>query len=102
MKIKKNDTVQINTGKDKGKKGKVLQVFPELNKVVVEGMNMMAKNVRPKKMGEKGQVVRYNAPLNASNVQIFCSSCSKGVRVGYLVDKAGKKVRICRTCKQAL
>jgi large subunit ribosomal protein L24 len=102
MKIKKNDTVQIITGKDKGKKGKVLQVFPDLNKVVVEGMNMMAKNVRPKKMGEKGQVVRYNAPVNASNVLIFCSSCGKGVKVGYKTDASGKKVRICRKCKQVV
>lgn len=102
MNLKKNDTVQIISGKDKGKKGKVLQIFPGLNKVVVEGMNMMAKNVRPKKMGEKGQVVRYNAPLSASNVMLFCSSCGKGVRTGNIIDKAGKKIRICRKCKQAV
>ncbi len=67
--VKKNDTVQILAGKDKGKKGKVLQVFPKLNKVVVEGINMTVKNVRPKQQGEKGQVVRYNAPIHASNVK---------------------------------
>ncbi len=69
MKIKKNDTVQIIAGKDKGKKGKVLQVLPKKNRVIVEGINMTAKNVRPKKMGEKGQVVRYNAPIHISNVK---------------------------------
>lgn len=69
MKIKKNDQVKIIAGKDRGKKGKVLQVLPQKNKVVVEGINMMAKNVRPKRAGEKGQVVRYNAPIDASNVK---------------------------------
>lgn len=102
MKIKKNDTVQIASGKDRGKKGKVLQVYPSVGKIVVEGINMMAKNVRPKKMGEKGQVVRYNAPFAASKALVFCSSCSKGVRVGYAMNKDGKKTRICRKCKQAI
>ncbi|MFA6553219.1 MAG: 50S ribosomal protein L24 [Patescibacteria group bacterium] len=100
MYLKKNDTVQIITGKDRGKKGKVLQTFPQSNKVVVEGMNMMAKNVRPKKMGEKGQVVRYNAPVHASNVLLFCSKCNKPVKVGFTRSKDGKKIRICRKCKQ--
>jgi len=69
MKIKKNDQVQVIAGKDRGKKGKVLQALPDKNKVVVEGVNMMAKNVRPKRSGEKGQVVRYNAPIDVSNVK---------------------------------
>ncbi len=69
MHVKKNEIVKIITGKDKGKKGKVLQVLPGENRVVVEGVNMLAKNVRPKKMGEKGQVVRFNAPIHASNVK---------------------------------
>lgn len=69
MHVKKGDNVKILTGKDRGKKGKVLQVFPQLNKVVVEGINMTVKNVRPKQQGQKGQVVRYNAPIHASNVQ---------------------------------
>ncbi|MFH1207387.1 MAG: 50S ribosomal protein L24 [Patescibacteria group bacterium] len=100
MYLKKNDAVQIMTGKDRGKKGKVLQTFPSINKVVVEGMNMMAKNVRPKKQGEKGQVVRYNAPVDASNVSLFCGKCSKPVRVGLTKTADGKKIRICRKCKQ--
>ncbi|MFA5052423.1 MAG: 50S ribosomal protein L24 [Patescibacteria group bacterium] len=100
MYFKKNDTVQIITGKDRGKKGKVLQTFPKMNTVVVEGMNMKAKNVRPKRQGEKGQVVRYNAPVDASNVQLFCSKCNKPVRVGLTKTADGKKIRICRKCKQ--
>lgn len=102
MNIKKNDIVKIITGKDRGKKGKVLQVLPQDGRVIVEGINMMAKNVRPKRQGEKGQVVRYNSPINASNVSIFCSRCDKGVRVGFTISKDGKKIRICRKCKQGL
>jgi large subunit ribosomal protein L24 len=102
MNIRKDDTVQIISGKDRGKKGKVLQVYPQTNKIVAEGINMMAKNVRPKRMGEKGQVVRYNAQIDAAKALVFCSSCGKGVRVGFITDKAGKKTRICRKCKQAL
>jgi large subunit ribosomal protein L24 len=102
MKIRKNDIVKIITGKDRGKKGKVLQVFSKEDKIVVEGMNMMAKNVRPKKMGEKGQVVRYNAPIDAAKVLFFCSKCNKGVRVGFVITKDGKKTRICRKCKNSI
>jgi len=102
MKIKKNDIVKIISGKDKGKKGKVLQVFPKQKRVVVEGINMMTKSVRPKKMGEKGQIVQYNAPINATNVLLFCSKCNKAVRTSYLIAKDKKKDRICRKCKQTV
>ncbi len=102
MKIRKNDIVKIITGKDRGKKGKVLQVFSKEDKIVVEGINMMAKNVRPKKMGEKGQVVRYNTPIDAAKVLFFCSKCNKGVRVGFVITKDGKKTRICRKCKNSI
>ncbi|XOU94514.1 MAG: 50S ribosomal protein L24 [Candidatus Kerfeldbacteria bacterium] len=102
MKIKKNDIVTVIAGKDKGKKGKVLQVFTEKELLVVEGMNMMAKNVRPKKQGAKGQVVRYNAPMNVSKVMLFCSKCNKPVRTESLISKDGKKSRICKKCKQVI
>lgn len=102
MKIKKNDIVKIKSGKDKGKKGKVLQIFNKEEMVVVEGINMMAKNVRPKKQGEKGQVVRYNAPINISKVMIFCSKCNKPTRTGYQISKEGVKSRICKKCNQTI
>lgn len=93
--IKKNDMAQILTGKDRGKQGKVLQVFPKVNKVVVEGMNMTVKNVRPKKQGEKGQVVRYNAPIHASNVKKIshdsAKSPAKNAEVKASVKTAPKK-----------
>ena len=102
MLIRKNDTVKVIKGKDRGKKGKVLQVFPGIGKVVVERINMTAKNVRPKKKGEKGQTVRYNAPMSISNVQLFCSKDNKAVRVGYIVSPDGKKQRVCKKCKQVI
>jgi len=100
MYIKKGDSVKMISGKDKGKKGKVLQVLAKDGRVVVEGLNMMAKSVRAKRMGEKGQVVRYNAPVTASNVLLFCSKCNKAVKVGFNISKDGKKTRVCRKCKQ--
>ncbi len=102
MKIHKNDIVIVISGKDRGKKGKVLQLMPHKGRVVVEGVNMMAKNVRPKRAGEKGQVVRYNAPFDISNVLLFCSKCNKAVRVGFRLSQEGKKDRICKKCKQVI
>ncbi|MFH0853616.1 MAG: 50S ribosomal protein L24 [bacterium] len=101
MKFKKGDNVQILTGKDRGKKGKIIQVLPKANKVVVDGINMMTKNVRPRRSREKGQIVKYNAPLNASNVMLISSKSGKPTRVGYQV--AGKKkTRYSHKLKEAL
>ncbi len=97
MKIKRNDTVKIMTGKDSGKSGKVIQVFNEENKVVVEGLNIMKKHLRSRKAGEKGQIIELSAPLSAANVMVVCPSCSKTVRVGYKMDGDVKK-RFCRKC----
>lgn len=94
--------VKIISGKDRGKKGKVLQIFNKENKVVVEGINMMAKNVRPKRQGEKGQVVRYNAPIGLSKVMLFCTKCNKAVRTGVHISKEGVKNRVCKKCNQTI
>lgn len=97
MKLKKNDNVIVIAGKDKGKKGKIVRTFPVAGRVIVEGLNLRKKRQRPKKQGEKGQTLEVAHPLEASNVQLFCASCGKGVRVGAKVgDK--KKIRICRGC----
>lgn len=99
MKIKKGDTVKIIRGKDKGKKGKVLRSFPKENKIVVEGLNLITKHVRPKKEGEKGQRIKMAVPLNISKVMLVCPQCKKPVRAGYRVLKDGRKKRYCRLCK---
>jgi len=97
MNIKKGDNVIVKTGKDLGKKGKVLKVFPALGRIVVEGVSIGKKRQKPRKSNEKGQVIERPMPLDVSNVQIFCSSCGKGVRLGSKEVK-GKKVRVCAKC----
>lgn len=101
MKIKKGDNVLIISGKDKGRKGKVLQVFSSIQKIVVENINLKKKSVKAKKSGEKGQIVEFPAPLNVSNAKIVCPKCSKASRIGYDV-KDGKKNRICKKCNQII
>jgi len=94
MKIKKNDTVKIISGKDKGKTGKVMQVFIKQGKVVVEGLNVRFKHARAKKQGEKGQRIEYSAPLDVSNVMLVDSKTGKVTRIGYKKLESGEKVRI--------
>ena len=101
MKIKKNDTVLIISGKDKGKQGKVLDAFPKEGKIVVEGINLRKKHQRPKKSGEKGQIVTMLGSVNISNAKLVCPSCKKPTRVGYKVEKE-RKTRICKKCKQEI
>ncbi len=97
MKIHKGDTIKIIAGKDKGKTGKVLKVLIKKNKVLVDGLNLYKKHVRPKNQGEKGEVVSVPRPMDVSNAMIVCPSCSMAVKVGYRFD-SGKKARICRKC----
>lgn len=96
MKIKKNDTVMIMVGKDKGKAGKVMQVFPKENKVVIEGLNIHYRHLRPRRQNEKGQRIEYAAPLNASNVMLVDPKTGKPTRVGYKKLESGERVRIAK------
>ena len=97
LKIKKNDTVVILSGKDKGKQGKVLGTVPSEDKVVVEGGNMVTCHVKPRRQGEEGGIVKREAAIYASKVQVVCPKCSKATRVAYEI-KDGKKVRTCKKC----
>lgn len=101
MKVKKGDSVLITAGKDKGRTGKVMKAMPKSLKILVEGINLKKKHVRPKKQGEKGQVVEIPAALDVSNVKIICPKCGKATRVGYAMDKDTKN-RICKKCKQVI
>lgn len=101
MKIKVNDKVRVSSGKNRSKEGKVIQVFPEGGKIVVEGVNVMKKHLRTRKQGEKGQVIELAAPLFASKVMLICPKCGKSARVGYKLE-AGNKKRICRACKELI
>lgn len=99
MRIKKGDTVQIISGKDKGNKGKVLRSLPKDNKIVVEGLNLVTKHVRPRRAGEKGQRIKMTTPLNVSKAMLICPHCKRAIRVGYKILTDGKKKRFCRKCK---
>ncbi|MFH1451069.1 MAG: 50S ribosomal protein L24 [bacterium] len=99
MKIKKGDNVLIISGKDRGKKAKVLSVFPQTERIVVEGVNLRRKHVRGKRAEEKGQVIESPASLHSSNAKLVCVKCGKATRAGYkIVEK--KKYRICKKCGQ--
>jgi len=98
MKIKKDDTVLIISGKDKGKKSKILRAFPKIKKVLAEGVNIRKKHTRPKKQGEKGQIIETPGPISVSNIKLICPKCGKATRVGYIIETE-KKYRICKKCK---
>ena len=99
MKIKKGDTVLIISGKDKKKKGKVLRTFPKQGKILVEGINLKKKHVKPKKESEKGQIVEKPYPMYASCAKLFCPTCQSPTRVGFKIVSKGEKRRICKKCK---
>ncbi len=101
MKIRTGDTVLIISGKDRGKKGKVLRTFPKDFKIIVEGLNIRKKATRPKRAGEKGQIVQKPAPMHVSNAKLVCSKCGKAARIGYKLAE-GKKYRICKKCGQEI
>ena len=104
MKIKTGDTVMILTGDKKtdcGQTGKVLQVSPEENKVIVEGRNIVSKHVKPRKAGDPSGIVKAESAIYACKVALVCPKCGKQTRVGYTVED-GKKVRICKKCKKVI
>ncbi len=97
MKIHKGDQVLIISGKDRGRISKVLRVFPKRNGVLVEGINLKKKHIRPKKEGEKGQIVKIPEVLNISNVKLICPKCKKSTKLGYKI-RGKKKYRVCKKC----
>ena len=95
--VKTGDTVVMLSGKDKGKQGKVLQVSPKEQKVIVEGLNMVTKHVKPRKEGQAGGIVKAESAIYACKVMPVCPKCGKATRIGHQV-KDGKNVRICKKC----
>ena len=98
--IRKNDTVLVTTGKDRGKKGRVIRIVAEKNRLIVEGVNLIKRHTKPNPgKNVKGGIVEREASLHASNVQLVCPECSKMTRVGHKILADGRKVRICRKCE---
>ena len=97
MRIKKGDTVQVLAGNDKGKTGEVLEVIPKDSKVVVKGVNVRKKHIKPRKQGEEGGIIPVECAIDSSKVNVVCPKCGKSTRVEYKVED-DKKVRICKKC----
>lgn len=101
MNLKKNDKVIILAGKDKGKTGEIREVMPSKNKVVVTGINMISKHVKPNQ-NNKGGIQKMEAPIDASNVAVVCSKCKKHMTPKNKVEQSGAATRICRKCNEAI
>lgn len=97
MKIKKGDNVQIMIGKDRGKQGAILKIDRKSNRVFLQGLNLFKKHRRPKKQGEKGEIISIPRSMDVSNVRLVCNYCDKPVRAGYRLEE-GNKLRYCKKC----
>ena len=97
MKIKKGDNVIVIAGKDRGKQSKVLRLYRETDKALVEGVNIHKKHQKPRREGEKGQMIDMPHPVHLSNILLYCPSCGQGVRMGAKIS-GDKKIRICKKC----
>ncbi|MCD4693586.1 MAG: 50S ribosomal protein L24 [Calditrichales bacterium] len=96
MKIVKNDTVKVLSGKYKGKTSKVLKIFSDTNKVIVEGVNIIKRHTRPSQKNQQGGIVEKEAPIHVSKVILVCNKCNRTTRVGYKFIEDGSKVRVCK------
>ena len=97
MKLKKGDTVQVLSGNDKGKQGEVLVVIPKKDKIIVKGVNIRKKHVKPRKQGEEGGIIQAECAIYSSKVNVVCPKCNKATKVAYSIEKDGK-VRVCKKC----
>jgi large subunit ribosomal protein L24 len=100
--VRRDDNVLILTGKDKGKKGKVLKAYPEDGRVVVEGCNIVTRHTKPRGQQKKGGRLKQESPINSSNVMIICGKCHKATRIAHEINQNGDKKRICKKCGATL
>ena len=97
MNIKKGDTVQVLSGNDKGKTGEVLEVIPKTSRVIVKGVNLRKKHVKPRKQGEEGGIISVECAIHSAKVNVVCPKCNKATRIGTEIVK-DEKVRVCKKC----
>ena len=102
MKIRKDDTVVITAGKDSGKRGKVRRVWPDEERVIVEGANMIKRHSRARRAARQAGIIELEAPIHVSNVMLVCSKCGKPTRVGFQFLADGKRVRVCKSCQEVI
>ncbi|MBR4425954.1 MAG: 50S ribosomal protein L24 [Oscillospiraceae bacterium] len=101
MNIRKDDKVIVLSGKDKGKEGKVLSAMPKEGKVIVEGVSVASRHMKPRKQGEEGGIVKMETPIYVSKVMVVCPKCGKPTRVAHKLE-GGKSVRVCKKCGATL
>jgi large subunit ribosomal protein L24 len=102
MKIRKNDTVIVIAGKDKGKKGTVRRALPEEDRVIVEGLNMIKRHSRARRAARQAGIIELEAPIHVSNVMLLCEKCGKPTRIVFRSLADGKKMRICKSCQEVI
>jgi large subunit ribosomal protein L24 len=102
MQIKKNDMVVVTTGKEKGKRGRVIAVYPRQNRVLIEKLNMIKRHTKPNQQLRQGGIVEKESPISASNVMLVCSKCDKPTSVSRKAQGDGSRVRVCKTCEATL
>ena len=100
--IKKNDTVLVIRGDEKGKKGRVKAVQMEKNRLLVESVNMIKKHMKPSKKQTQGGIIEKEAPIHRSNVMLLCSKCNKPTRIGHNILENGNKIRVCKKCGEVI
>ncbi|MEZ4553362.1 MAG: 50S ribosomal protein L24 [Dehalococcoidia bacterium] len=101
-KVRRNDTVEVTTGKDRGKRGEVRRVLPAEQRVVVAGLNLVKRHRRQRTAQEPSAIIEMEAPLHVSNVKVVCRSCNEATRVGFRFLDDGRKVRACKNCNEAI
>lgn len=102
MHIKTGDTVFVLSGKDRGKKGKVIRAYPKKDRVIVEGVNMVTKHKKPKSVQEPGGLVHQEAPIHISNIMCVCDKCKTPSRISRKILENGQKVRVCNKCGEVI
>lgn len=100
--IKKNDTVKVIAGKDKGKSGKVLRLIPKKDRVIVEKVNMVKRHMKPSQQSRQGGILEKESPIHVSNLMLICSKCTDPTRVGHKVLDDNRKVRYCKKCEEVI
>ena len=102
MRIKKNDQVRVISGKNKGKEGKILRRIPSKDMIVVEGVNMVSRHVKPSQKNPQAGIIKQEAPIYAAKVMLVCPQCGAATRVGSSFLESGKKVRVCKKCNEII
>jgi large subunit ribosomal protein L24 len=102
LSIKKNDTVVVMSGREKGKQGRVLSVYPSKDSLLIEKINMIKRHMKPTRTYTQGGIIEKEAPIHVSNVMLVCPKCNKPTRVGNTALQGGRKVRVCKKCREVM